>query len=220
MWAPCFPIFSAAEEKESDGEAEKAWAFAPMKASKATGVTFPGSAAAPRIFFSLARPEHRLAIAFRHAPHSQSRAPPPTPRNLIRTHAPSLECVLANTHANAHFRRRRRQCMHLVVSTSTTSLVARTLAAPLITMASKEFLTRTLAARGFLAWITQLLASCAWVASVFIYGGWELGDRLQLVAALSWTVSNAFAAPEAILPLLTAPEEQVAVEVRSVKSEA
>ncbi|EOD21148.1 hypothetical protein EMIHUDRAFT_241625 [Emiliania huxleyi CCMP1516] len=87
-------------------------------------------------------------------------------------------------------------------------------------MASKEFLTRTLAARGFLAWITQLLASCAWVASVFIYGGWELGDRLQLVAALSWTVSNAFAAPEAILPLLTAPEEQVAVEVRSVKSEA
>ena len=74
--------------------------------------------------------------------------------------------------------------MHLVVSTSTTSLVARTLAAPLITMASKEFLTRTLAARGFLAWITQLLASCAWVASVFIYGGWELGDRLQLVAEL------------------------------------
>ena len=83
-----------------------------------------------------------------------------------------------------------------------------------------RLIRRSGAARGFLAWITQLLASCAWVASVFIYGGWELGDRLQLVAALRWTVSNAFAAPEAILPLLTAPEEQVAVEVRSVKSEA
>lgn len=52
-----------------------------------------------------------------------------------------------------------------------------------------------------LAWLFQLLASLAWVASVFVYGSFETGDVLQLSAALSWTLSNAIAMPEAVMPL-------------------
>ena len=53
-----------------------------------------------------------------------------------------------------------------------------------------------------LAWFTQLLASCAWVASVVIYDSYETGDILQMLAAVSWTVSNLIAAPAAVMPLL------------------
>ena len=50
--------------------------------------------------------------------------------------------------------------------------------------------------------VFQLLASCAWVASVIVYGSYESGDILQLLAAVCWTLSNVVAMPEAILPLL------------------
>ena len=56
--------------------------------------------------------------------------------------------------------------------------------------------------RALLAWLFQLLASCAWVASVIVYGSYESGDILQLLAAVCWTLSNAIAAPEAIMPML------------------
>jgi len=36
----------------------------------------------------------------------------------------------------------------------------------------------------------QLIASLAWGISVFVYGSFELGDWLQLLAASAWTVSN------------------------------
>ena len=59
----------------------------------------------------------------------------------------------------------------------------------------------TSVARPFLAWLFQLIASCAWVVSVIIYDSYESGDIMQLVAAVSWTLSNALAAPEAVMPL-------------------
>ena len=62
---------------------------------------------------------------------------------------------------------------------------------------------QTAVVRALLAWLFQLLASCAWVVSVIIYGSYESGDIMQLVAALSWTLSNAFAMPEAVLPLFS-----------------
>ena len=70
-------------------------------------------------------------------------------------------------------------------------------------------------ARAFLAWLLQLVASCAWVASVIEYDSYESGDILQLVAALSWTLANAVAAPEALLPLLDRRGEQAITGVRS-----
>ncbi|MBO41330.1 MAG: hypothetical protein CL729_07260 [Chloroflexi bacterium] len=36
----------------------------------------------------------------------------------------------------------------------------------------------------------QLIASSAWMASVFVYGSFTSGDYLQLLAASSWTISN------------------------------
>ena len=39
-------------------------------------------------------------------------------------------------------------------------------------------------------WLFQFIASVAWVASVFVYGSYELGDCLQLTAASAWTISN------------------------------
>ena len=39
-------------------------------------------------------------------------------------------------------------------------------------------------------WLCQLIASTSWMASVFVYGSFALGDYLQLIAASSWTVSN------------------------------
>lgn len=41
-----------------------------------------------------------------------------------------------------------------------------------------------------LLWLCQLIASTSWMASVFVYGSFALGDILQLVAASSWTLSN------------------------------
>lgn len=49
-----------------------------------------------------------------------------------------------------------------------------------------------------LAWFFQVIASLCWVASVFVYGGYETGDILQLVAASSWFVSNVLALPDAL----------------------
>lgn len=39
-------------------------------------------------------------------------------------------------------------------------------------------------------WLFQMIASLAWFASVIVYGSYELGDCLQLLAASSWSVSN------------------------------
>ena len=39
-------------------------------------------------------------------------------------------------------------------------------------------------------WLCQIVASTSWIASVFVYGSFALGDYLQLTAASSWTVSN------------------------------
>lgn len=50
---------------------------------------------------------------------------------------------------------------------------------------------------GILSWIFQLLASLAWVISVFIYNSWEVGDVFQLIAASAWTLSNFLSLPEA-----------------------
>lgn len=36
----------------------------------------------------------------------------------------------------------------------------------------------------------QLVASISWITSVIVYGSYGLGDCLQLLAALAWTVSN------------------------------
>mgnify|MGYP003306907555 FL=1 len=39
-------------------------------------------------------------------------------------------------------------------------------------------------------WLCQLIASTSWVASVFVYGAFALGDYLQLLAGTAWTISN------------------------------
>ena len=39
-------------------------------------------------------------------------------------------------------------------------------------------------------WLCQLIASTAWVASVFVYGSFVPGDYLQLLAGTAWTISN------------------------------
>lgn len=38
--------------------------------------------------------------------------------------------------------------------------------------------------------VCQLIASLSWFASIIAYGSFELGDCLQLLAALAWTVAN------------------------------
>ena len=40
--------------------------------------------------------------------------------------------------------------------------------------------------------LLQLVASLSWMASVFVYGSYGLGDYLQLIAASAWTLSNIF----------------------------
>ena len=39
-------------------------------------------------------------------------------------------------------------------------------------------------------WLFQFIASVSWLISVFVYGSFELGDCLQLLAASAWTVAN------------------------------
>lgn len=39
-------------------------------------------------------------------------------------------------------------------------------------------------------WLFQLIASLSWFTSVIVYGSFELGDCLQLLAASAWTISN------------------------------
>ena len=70
-------------------------------------------------------------------------------------------------------------------------------------------------ARAFLAWLFQLLASCAWVASVIVYGSYESGDILQLLAALCWTLSNFIAMPDAVMPLFRRRGERPRAEVET-----
>ena len=41
-----------------------------------------------------------------------------------------------------------------------------------------------------LSTLLQLVASLSWIASVFVYGSFGLGDYLQLIAASVWTLSN------------------------------
>ena len=40
--------------------------------------------------------------------------------------------------------------------------------------------------------LCQLIASLSWFSSVIVYGSFELGDCLQLLAASAWTVSNIY----------------------------
>ena len=46
------------------------------------------------------------------------------------------------------------------------------------------------------SWVFQLLASLAWVVSVFIYNSWTVGDGFQLAAASAWAISNFLSLPE------------------------
>lgn len=39
-------------------------------------------------------------------------------------------------------------------------------------------------------WFCQLIASVAWLTSVFVYGSYGFGDCLQLLAASAWTAAN------------------------------
>ena len=41
-----------------------------------------------------------------------------------------------------------------------------------------------------LSLLLQLVASTSWIASVFVYGSFGLGDYFQLIAASAWTLSN------------------------------
>ena len=47
-------------------------------------------------------------------------------------------------------------------------------------------------------WFFQTLASVFWISSVFVYGGFEAGDILQLLAAIAWAMSNAAALPNTL----------------------
>ena len=51
-------------------------------------------------------------------------------------------------------------------------------------------------ARVGLAWACQMLASVAWMISVFIYDSWTTGDQFQMLAASAWTASNLLALPD------------------------
>ena len=51
--------------------------------------------------------------------------------------------------------------------------------------------------RAALGWLLQVVASSCWVASVFVYDNLDKpGDRLQLVAAIAWSVSNLLMVPD------------------------
>ncbi len=54
---------------------------------------------------------------------------------------------------------------------------------------SKNNLKKSLQKAG-LSWSGQMAASLFWLASVFSYGVTSMGDVLQLLAALAWTVAN------------------------------
>ncbi len=55
---------------------------------------------------------------------------------------------------------------------------------------SEELIQGKVKSKICLAWLFQLIASLSWMISVFVYGSYELGDCLQLLAASAWTVSN------------------------------
>ena len=52
-----------------------------------------------------------------------------------------------------------------------------------------------------LAWLFQMAASLSWIISVIIYDSYETGDIFQLLAAVSWFLSNMFALPEVLTSL-------------------
>jgi hypothetical protein len=54
--------------------------------------------------------------------------------------------------------------------------------------------------RAALIWLLQCAASGCWVASVLVYGSFEKGDRLQLAAALAWSLGNVCAFPDILSP--------------------
>ena len=60
--------------------------------------------------------------------------------------------------------------------------------------------------RPLVAWALQLAASACWVASVIVYGSYEVGDVLQLAAASCWTVSNLLALPDTVSSRPTAAD--------------
>ena len=51
-------------------------------------------------------------------------------------------------------------------------------------------------ARAGMAWFCQMLASVAWMISVFIYDSWTTGDQFQMLAASAWAASNLLALPD------------------------
>ena len=51
-------------------------------------------------------------------------------------------------------------------------------------------------ARAGAVWACQMIASVAWMVSVFIYDSWQTGDQFQMLAASAWTASNLLALPD------------------------
>ncbi len=54
----------------------------------------------------------------------------------------------------------------------------------------EELIQKKVKASISIQWLCQLIASLSWFTSVIVYGSFELGDCLQLLAASAWTVSN------------------------------
>ena len=54
----------------------------------------------------------------------------------------------------------------------------------------EELIKKKTKANISITWLCQLIASLSWFTSVIVYGSFELGDCLQLLAASAWTVSN------------------------------
>ena len=54
----------------------------------------------------------------------------------------------------------------------------------------KELVQKEVKTNISIQWLCQLIASLSWFTSVIVYGSFELGDCLQLLAASAWTVSN------------------------------
>ena len=54
----------------------------------------------------------------------------------------------------------------------------------------EELVQKKVKANINIQWLCQLIASLSWFVSVIVYGSFELGDCLQLLAASAWTVSN------------------------------
>ena len=70
--------------------------------------------------------------------------------------------------------------------------------------------------RATLVWLFQCAASGCWVASVFVYGSFETGDRLQLAAALAWCLGKVFAAADTCAPDRQHDASQAAQDASSV----